>query len=432
MGMEQKLQLALDFTIAKRALQVAREAASVGVDWIEAGTPLIKSEGMEVVRMLKREFPRHKIVADMKIADVGGMEVEIAAKAGADIVTIMGVSDDGTISEGVLSARQYGAEIMVDLISVRDKVKRAKEAEEMGARYLCVHVGVDQQMRGESPIKELREVSRAVNIPVAAAGGINSETIPEVMEAGASIIIVGGAITKARDPAEATRLIRKAMQERAPVRTELFKKYGEKELFEAFSKVSTPNIADAQHKKGVMVGIVPRIRHGTRMVGRALTVQTVNGDWAKPVEAVDRAEPGTVIVVDASGGNVAVWGELASWSAHYRGVSGVVIDGASRDIDSILDIPLPLFTRHIAPNAGEPKGFGQIGVEIVCGGQIVRTGDWIIGDESGVIVVPQEKAVEIANRAIDVMERENRIREEIKRGGTLSSVSELEKWEKVG
>lgn len=432
LSMEHKLQLALDFTIAKRAIQVAREASAAGVDFIEAGTPLIKSEGMDVVRTLKREFPGHKIVADMKIADVGGMEVEIAAKAGADIVTIMGVSDDGTISEGILSARQYGAEVMVDLISVKDKAKRAKEAEEMGAKYLCVHVGVDQQMRGESPIKELRDVSRAVSIPVAAAGGLNSETVPEVMDAGASIIIVGGAITKARDPAEATRQIRKAMEQHAPVATSLFKKYGEKDLFEAFSMVSTANIADAQHKKGAMVGIIPRIAHGTRMVGKALTVQTLNGDWAKPVEAVDRAEKGTVIVVDASGGNIAVWGELASWSAHRKGVAGIVIDGAVRDIDSILDIPLPVFARHVAPNAGEPKGYGQIGVEIVCGGQTVRTGDWIVGDESGVVVIPQERAVEVANRAIDVMERENRVREEIKRGGTLSSVSELEKWEKIG
>jgi 3-hexulose-6-phosphate synthase/6-phospho-3-hexuloisomerase len=84
------------------------------------------------------------------------------------------------------------------------------------------------------------------------------------------------------------------------------------------------------------------------------------------------------------------------------------------------------------PNAGEPKGHGEIGVEIVCCGQSVRTGDWIIGDASGVVVVPQEEAVEIANRAIDIMERENRLREEIKRGSTLSKVLELEKWEKVG
>jgi len=167
------------------------------------------------------------------------------------------------------------------------------------------------------------------------------------------------------------------------------------------------------------------------MVGRALTVQTSKGDWAKPVEAIDRADEGDVIVVDAGGSEIAVWGELASWSCKLKGIAGVVIDGAARDIDSILDIDFPCFSRNISPDAGEPKGYGGIGIEIVCGGQLVRTGDWIIGDESGVVIVPQEQAVEIANRAVDVNERENRIREEIKRGRTLSGVQELEKWEQI-
>jgi 3-hexulose-6-phosphate synthase/6-phospho-3-hexuloisomerase len=181
-----------------------------------------------------------------------------------------------------------------------------------------------------------------------------------------------------------------------------------------------------------MKGIHPRITHGVKMVGRALTVHTVNGDWAKPVEAIDKARPGDVIVVDACGGEIAVWGELASWSCRTKGVAGVVIDGAARDIDSIIEMGFPCFSRHVASNAGEPKGYGGIGHEIVCGGVPVRTGDWIIGDESGVVVIPQENAVEVANRSLDVMERENRLREEIKKGSTLSSCMKLEKWEKVG
>ena len=82
------------------------------------------------------------------------------------------------------------------------------------------------------------------------------------------------------------------------------------------------------------------------------------------------------------------------------------------------------------PTAGEPKGFGEIGAEINCGNQIVKSGDWIIGDDSGVVVVPQEIAQEIANRALNVKEQENRIREEIKSGGSLGSVLKLKKWEK--
>ena len=431
-AMKPVVQVALDLVHGERALEIAKAAVKGGVDWIEAGTPLIKSEGMQIIRDLKKAFPGHTIVADMKTIDVGGAEVEIAAKSGADVVVILGVSSDPTITEAVLTARQYGAKVMVDLFNVKDKIARAKEVEKMGADLLCVHVGVDEQMVGGSPLSELKGLAKSTNLPIAVAGGINSETAPDVIKAGASIVIVGGAIIKAKDVAAAAKAIKKSIIGGKKVKTDLFRKYGEAELLQAFMKVSSPNVADAQHKKGAMKGIHPRISHGVKMVGRALTVHTINGDWAKPVEAIDRARPGDVIVVDACGGEIAVWGELASWSCRTKGVAGVVIDGAARDIDSIIEMNFPCFSRFIASNAGEPKGYGGIGHEIVCGGVTVRTGDWIIGDESGVVVVPQESAVEVANRSLDVMERENRVREEIKKGGTLSSVMNLEKWEKVG
>jgi len=345
---------------------------------------------------------------------------------------VLGVSSDPTVTEALLSARQYGSKIMVDLFNVGNKIARAKQVQKMGADYVCVHVGVDEQMVGGSPLSGLKGLAKSVGIPIAAAGGINSETAPDILKAGASIVIVGGAIIKAKDVRAAARKVKRAIQSGKKVKTDLFKKYSEEGLFKAFSKVSSCNVADAQHKKGAMKGILPRISHNVKMVGRTLTVHTVNGDWAKPVEAIDRAKPGDVIVVDACGGEIAVWGELASWSCKTKGVSGVVIDGAARDIDSIIEMRFPCFSRHVSSNAGEPKGYGGIGHEIVCGGIPVRTGDWVVGDESGVVVVPQETAVEVANRSLDVMERENRLREEIKRGGTLSSVLKLEKWEKVG
>jgi 3-hexulose-6-phosphate synthase / 6-phospho-3-hexuloisomerase len=430
--MKPVLQVALDLMHLKRALEIASEAVEGGADWIEAGTPLIKSEGADVLRELKRSFPGRLIVADMKTMDVGGFEVEIAAKAGADVISVLGLADDGTIHEAVLSARQYGAKVMVDLIGVGDKAARAKRVEDLGASFVCLHVGIDEQMKGgAAPVETVRSVARTVTVPIAVAGGITSESAPLLLEAGASIIIVGGGIIKAEDVAGATRRVKQAMLSGRSVATELSKKYSENEIFIALSKTSTCNIADAMHKAGVMKNVHPRIAHGVRMIGRALTVQTSKGDWCKPVEAIDRANEGDVLVIDAGGSDIAVFGELAAWSCRMRGVSGVVIDGAIRDMDAIYEMGFPAFSRYVAPNAGEPKGYGGIGHEIVCGEQLVRTGDWIVGDESGVVVIPQERAVEIANRAVDVAERENRIREEIKRGGTLSKVQELEKWEQI-
>ena len=424
------LQVALDLLNEHRAFSIAQDSAKADKDcWLEAGTPLIKSEGMDIIRKLKQKFPDNTIVADMKIMDTGALEVEMATKAGADVVCVLAASDDSTIKDALKSARKYGSRIMVDLIGVKDKVNRAKELEKLGADYLCIHIGIDEQMIGKKPIEVLTSIVKKTEIPVAVAGGLNSETVAEIAKAGASIIIVGGAITKAKDVIKATKQIKKAIIEKKPIESTLFNKYDKAHLKEAFSMVSTPNISDAMHRQGAMQGIKPVVS-GFHMVGRALTVRTIDGDWAKPIEAIDETNRGEVVVVDVNGGKTAIWGELATWSAKLKGLAGVVIDGTVRDLDDIVKMDFPIFCRHIAPNAGEPKGFGEIGAEIKCGGQTVRTGDWIIGDDSGVVVVPQEISQEIANRSLGVKETENRIREEIKSGGSLGSVLKLKKWEK--
>ncbi len=426
------LQIALDLMQLNRAVVIAHEAVDGGADWVEVGTPLIKSEGAEAVRTLRREFPGKKIIADTKTMDVGGVEVEIMAKAGANIVTVLGLSEDSTIEEAVMAGRKYGAEVMVDMINVPDKISRSKEVEKLGASYVCLHMGIDTQMKGEEPpIDILKKVVETVSIPVAVAGGITAENAGLYAEAGATDIIVGGAIIKTGDIRAAAENVKKSIAG-AKIDTNLAKKYSEENLFEAFSRVSTCNISDAYHKQGVVYGIPPQsLQHKQRMVGRALTVQTANGDWAKPVEAIDQVKEGDILVVDVGGAPVAVWGELATCSAIVMGAKGIVIDGAIRDIDDIREMGFPAFAKSVAPCAGEPKGYGGIGIEIKIGGQKVRTGDWIVGDESGLIVVPKEIAVEVANRALDVHERENRTREEIKRGSTLSKVNELSKWEPV-
>ncbi len=101
-----------------------------------------------------------------------------------------------------------------------------------------------------------------------------------------------------------------------------------------------------------------------------------------------------------------------------------------RDVEEIRRLRFPVFAKYIVPNAGEPKGFGELNTEIKCGGQEVKPGDWIIGDENGVVVGPKGHAYEIARRAKEVWKNEERVREEIKRGRTLSQVLDLYKWEK--
>lgn len=437
------IQVALDLIDLPRAIQIAEEAVKgilsetgdISKAWVEAGTPLIKSEGMNAIRELRNRFPGHTIIADMKTMDAGAAEIEMAAKAGANVVFILGCSPDSCISEAILAARNYGVKVGADLISCAEPVKRAEELEKMGVDIINIHVGLDQQVLGIKPIDIVRDVSQAVSkVLISAAGGLNSETAVQAYEAGADIIILGGALYKAKSPEESARKIARSLKLGKPVATKEFLKFDASHLVEAFMKVSTANISDAMHKTGELRGLKP-VWTGEpgelKFAGPAVTVRTYNGDWSAPVQAIDHARPGDVIVIDACQGEIAVWGELATNSCRTRGVVGVVIDGAVRDIDDIRRMKFPVFARHFTPTAGEPKGFGEINAPVEVCGRKVEPGDWIIGDESGVMVVPKNLAMEMANRAIDVMEKENRIREEIQRGSTLGQTMYLKKWDVV-
>jgi len=422
------LQVALDILEVDRAIQIAREAVEGGIDWIETGTPLIKSEGMNAVRALKDNFPGHTILADMKTMDTGALEVEMAVKSGADIVILLGSADDSTIADARRAADKYGAKLMCDLISVPDPVARARELEKMGIDIINIHVGIDMQMMGITPIELLRQMKNEIDIPIAIAGGLDANSSGEAVLAGADIVIVGGNIVRSPDVTASARNIRQNMD--APMPAAEDRGSIKAETRQLLTRVSTPNISDAMHRKGAMHGLFS-VNPGLKMVGPAVTVQTFEGDWAKTVEAIDTAQSGDVIVIYNGGSDqVAPWGELATLSCINKGVSGVVIDGAVRDIDDIRRLEFPVFARAVVPNAGEPKGFGEINAEIRCAGQTVRPEDYIVGDDNGIVVVPKERAYEIARRSVEVEKNESRIRDEITKGSTLSKVLRLEKWEK--
>ncbi len=424
------LQVALDFLELSRALKVAEAAVAGGADILEAGTPLIKSEGLDAVRELRARFPRMRLVADMKTMDAGRIEMEAAAKAGANAAVVMGAASEATIQECIEAGRNYGVSVGVDLLGVEDIVALARRCEELGADHLDIHTPIDEQMRGADPFERLRLVRQAVSLPLAAAGGINSETAADAVAAGADIVIVGGAISKSADPRQATEEIKRAITTGERIPTTLYRRAGLDRVREVLLGVSSANASDGGHRLPPLEGIRP-VAPGLKLVGPAFTVRTYPGDWAKPVEAIDEAAPGDVIVIDAGGVPPAVWGELATQSAVGKGLAGVVIDGAIRDAAEIRELKFPAFARHISPQAGEPKGLGEIGVPVRVAGQRVEPGDWLLGDDDGVLVLPGNRVVELANRAMDCLERENRIRQEILEGKTtLAQVMELLRWEK--
>lgn len=205
------LQVALDFTSLKEALRVAEAAVNGGADWLEVGTPLIKSVGIGAVKTIADRFPKITVVADMKTIDTGYLEAKMATSHGAHVVTVLGLASDRTIKETAHATHEDGAKLMVDLMLVKDLRKRAEEVVALGADYVLLHVGKDVQKEGLTPLTLLNEIVDVVGVPVAVAGGLSALTAPAAVKAGARIVVIGSAISCAPDPEIATRRIREAL-----------------------------------------------------------------------------------------------------------------------------------------------------------------------------------------------------------------------------
>jgi 3-hexulose-6-phosphate synthase/6-phospho-3-hexuloisomerase len=202
-----KLQIALDVITIEDAVAIVNKAVRAGNFLIEAGTPLIKAEGMRAIRELRKIFPDMTIVADMKTMDAGYIEAELAIEAGADIISVLGAAADSTIEEALKATKANGKKLMVDLIGVKDKISRVERLEDIGVDYILVHTGIDEQKVGKDPFDDLKQIASATKVSLAVAGGINDKSIERLKEYSVEIVIVGGFITKSSDPEKSTRQI---------------------------------------------------------------------------------------------------------------------------------------------------------------------------------------------------------------------------------
>lgn len=196
------VQISLDLTNIDEALETAALAMRAGVDWLEAGTPLLLAEGLHGVKKLRESFPGVPIVADLKTMDGGYLEAEMMAKAGATHVVVMARAHEETIKIVVEAGKDFGIQIMGDNLGCPDMVAGAKRLEELGCDYVIHHIGYDER-RGiaaqgfpmPSPLDQLREVVAAVNVPVQAVGGLSLEQAIRCPEYGAPLVVLGAPLT---------------------------------------------------------------------------------------------------------------------------------------------------------------------------------------------------------------------------------------------
>jgi 3-hexulose-6-phosphate synthase len=196
------VQISLDLTHIDEALETAAMALRAGVDWLEAGTPLILAEGLHGVRALRKAFPGVPIVADLKTMDGGYLEAEMMAKAGATHVVVMARAHEETIKVAVKAGADHGVKVMGDNLGCPDMIAGAKMLEDLGCDYVIHHIGYDERRgiaaRGErmpSPLDQLREVVQAVSIPVQAVGGLTLEQAIQCPAYGAPLVVLGAPLT---------------------------------------------------------------------------------------------------------------------------------------------------------------------------------------------------------------------------------------------
>ncbi|MDQ3009191.1 MAG: orotidine 5'-phosphate decarboxylase [Acidobacteriota bacterium] len=196
--MQPIVQISLDLTDIKEAIETAHIAVEAGVDWLEAGTPLILAEGLHGVRALRAEFPDHPIIADLKTMDGGYLEAEMMAKAGATHVVVMARAHAETIKCVVKAGRDFGVKVMGDNMVFDDKAAASKWMEDLGVDYIVHHTGFDERNgifadtgKMLSPMDDLEAVVKAVSIPVQAVGGLSIEQAINMPKYGAPLVVIG-------------------------------------------------------------------------------------------------------------------------------------------------------------------------------------------------------------------------------------------------
>lgn len=207
-----KLQLALDCIGMEEAVDLVRSLEEE-IDILEAGTPFLMENGVQALKTLRAAFPGKILLADSKIMDAGSYEAASFFSAGADIVTVLGVTDDQTILDCLDAAKRCGGDVLVDMLCVPDLERRAVELMALGAKKIAVHTGVDAQKLGRTPLGDLKILAGCVSgAEIFVAGGLTPETAPDYLAYNPAVLIVGSYVLGARDRVQAAQRMQEVIQ----------------------------------------------------------------------------------------------------------------------------------------------------------------------------------------------------------------------------
>jgi regulator of RNase E activity RraA len=205
--------------------------------------------------------------------------------------------------------------------------------------------------------------------------------------------------------------------------------------------LSTTNIADALdalNLKGATCGIRPMWEKAGKITGRAVTLKLTSAGLTKSknhlgVMAIEAAEKGDIIVIDNGGRlDTSCWGGILATGAKYKGVSGIAVDGAVRDLDDIMDVDFPAYARGTVVSTARGRIMEESTNQMIqFGGVQVRPGDVVFGDRSGVVIIPQEHVDAVLDKAELFFKKEEAMIADIKAGGSMLEVDNKHNYEKM-
>lgn len=209
-------------------------------------------------------------------------------------------------------------------------------------------------------------------------------------------------------------------------------KRAEKRLVELFKDLPVANIDDCMNRTAAVDPSIKSLNKSP-LLGTAFTVKVPEGDNLMFHKAMDMAQAGDVIVIDAGGDiNRAIFGELMITYCKTRGIAGVIVDGSVRDADALSEMDIAIYAKGVTPNGPYKNGPGEINTPISFGGKVICPGDIIVGDGDGIVVIKPDVAEDIAEQTRKTSEKEHGIMSEIVNKGTYIRPWVDEKLKEIG
>lgn len=179
-------------------------------------------------------------------------------------------------------------------------------------------------------------------------------------------------------------------------------------ISEQFKSIPTTAISDAMKGMNNLDPSIKPLKETYKISGRALTVKMPIGDNYSVMKALDAAEPGDIIVIDAKGDlSRAVAGDFVIGMAKALGIAGFVVDGAIRDLEACKALDFPIFCKGTTIAAGNKAGQGEINTAISCGGVSIQPGDIIVGDCDGVTAIPFASAEDVLAGSLEKLQKDD-------------------------